>query len=178
MRARTVPPPTFSGDAMTSLDAEPLEAVDGADDVDDRIERADLVQVHPLDRRVVDRGLRLGEPLEQLDRAILALRRKRRPPDGRDDVLEVMVLRDRRRRTRPSDFSISRNFVAATPARLTRSAVTSPYSIARLPSASRSASSGSPRSSRAPRIMSPDAPEKQSKYNVANLACTRKFLLP
>ena len=66
-RARdcTVPPPTLSGDDTMSLDAEPLEREHGADDVDDRIERADLVQVDPLDRRAVDRGLRLRQPLEQ-----------------------------------------------------------------------------------------------------------------
>ena len=41
------------------VDAEPLERVHRADDVDDRVERADLVQMHPLDRRVVDGGFGL-----------------------------------------------------------------------------------------------------------------------
>ena len=45
--------------------AEPLHAKDGADDVDDRVEGADLVQVHSIDRHLVDRGLRFGQPLEQ-----------------------------------------------------------------------------------------------------------------
>ena len=40
---------------------------------------------------------------------------------------------------------------------------TEPYSIARLPSAARRPSIGSPKSSNAPRTMSPEAPEKQSK---------------
>ena len=68
--------------------AEPLEAVHGADDVDDRVERADLVQVDLLDRHAVDRGLRLGEPLEQLHRAVLALGRQRRALDEPRDLLE------------------------------------------------------------------------------------------
>src|SRR5919106_1931518 len=38
--------------------------------------------------------------------------------------------------------------------------------MARLPSAARRSSSGRPRSSNAPSTMSPDAPEKQSKYTV------------
>src|SRR6266542_2417776 len=42
----------------------------------------------------------------------------------------------------------------------------SPYSSARLPSAARSASAGNPRSISAPSTMSPDAPEKQSRYNI------------
>ena len=46
--------------------AEPLHPEHGADDVDDRVERADLVQVDALDRHVVNRGLGLGQPLEQM----------------------------------------------------------------------------------------------------------------
>ena len=46
--------------------AEPFDREHRADDVDDGIEGADLVQVHPLDRHLVDGGLGLGEPLEQL----------------------------------------------------------------------------------------------------------------
>ena len=76
------------------------------------------------------------------------------------DAWRARGARGRRRRA----LSCTRNFVADTPARSTRSAETEPYSIARLPSAARRPSSGSPRSSSAPRTMSPEAPEKQSKY--------------
>ena len=45
--------------------------------------------------------------------------------------------------------------------------------------AARKSSIGRPRSRRAPRIMSPDAPEKQSKYSVfanrQHLLCSRKL---
>ena len=99
----TVPLPTLSGDDDDVVDAEPLHAVHGADDVDDRIERADLVQVDSLDRHVVDRGLGLGEPVEQLHRAILACPRQRRAldeaarsPSGCDACPAVMArARDR-----------------------------------------------------------------------------------
>ena len=46
----TVPLPTFSGEATMSIDAEPLHAEHRADDVDDRVERADFVQVDALER--------------------------------------------------------------------------------------------------------------------------------
>ena len=61
-----MPPPTFSGD--TTIRSAPNHSMreHGADDVDDRVERADLVQVHLLHRHLVDRGFGLGEPLEQL----------------------------------------------------------------------------------------------------------------
>ena len=48
---------------------EPFEGEDGADDVDDRVERADLVQVDALDRHLVNRRLGLSQPLEQRLRA-------------------------------------------------------------------------------------------------------------
>ena len=86
-----MPPPTFNGDDDDVVDAEPLEGVHGADDVDDRVEGADLVQMDPLDRRVVDRGFGLGEPLEQMDCPFLPLGRQRGPPDRCDDVRQVMV---------------------------------------------------------------------------------------
>ena len=64
----TIPPPTLSGEATIAVRAEPLEAEHRADDVDDRVERADLVEVHLLDRHLVDGRLGLGQPPEQLDR--------------------------------------------------------------------------------------------------------------
>ena len=53
-----MPPPTFSGEHDDAVGAEPLEREHGADDVDDRVERADFVQVHLLDRHLMDRRLR------------------------------------------------------------------------------------------------------------------------
>ena len=55
----------------------------------------------------------------------------------------------------------TRNFVAPIPARVTRSVQIMSGSMARLPSARRTSSSGTPTSIKAPRIMSPDAPAKQ-----------------
>ena len=51
----------------------------------------------------------------------------------------------------------------------TRSVHTVSGSIARLPSARRTSSSGTPASMSAPRIMSPAAPEKQSKYRTVKI---------
>jgi hypothetical protein len=51
--------------------AEPLHAVHGADDVDDRIERADFMEVHVLERRLMDLGLCLPGA-ESADRPIAA----------------------------------------------------------------------------------------------------------
>jgi hypothetical protein len=53
--------------------------------------------------------------------------------------------------------------VAETPARITRVVQTASGAIARLPRALLMPSSGTPASTSAPRIMSPEAPEKQSK---------------
>jgi hypothetical protein len=58
----TTPEPTAIGEAVHGLDAEPLEPQAGACDVDDRVGRADFVEVHLLDRRAVDMRLGLGEP--------------------------------------------------------------------------------------------------------------------
>ena len=80
------------------VDAEPLEPVHGADDVDDGVERADLVEVDLLDRRLVNRRFGLGEPLEQVNRALLALGLQRRPADLVDDPFQVVVRMGRSRR--------------------------------------------------------------------------------
>ena len=88
---RTMPPPTFSGDADDPVGAEPLEPEHRADDVDDRVERADLVQVHLLDRHLVDRRLGLREPAEQADGARAGAAGQRRPFDQRGDLCEGPV---------------------------------------------------------------------------------------
>src|SRR5438105_11951896 len=48
-----------------ALCPEELERVHGADDIDDRIERADLVEVDPVGRRTVDRSFDLSKPRKQ-----------------------------------------------------------------------------------------------------------------
>ena len=65
-----MPPPTFSGEQTIAIGADPLEREHRADDVDDRVERADFVQVNLLDRHLVNRRLGLGQPLEQRLRAL------------------------------------------------------------------------------------------------------------
>ena len=69
--------------------AEPLHSVHRADDVDDRVEGADFVEMDTVERHVVDGGLRFGQPLEQVDRAILPRRRQSRPPDRGADLGEA-----------------------------------------------------------------------------------------
>ena len=54
------------------IGADRLEGVDGADNVDDRVERANFVEMNVVDRGPVDRRLRLAKPLEQVLGAILA----------------------------------------------------------------------------------------------------------
>ena len=162
------------------------------------------MQVDPIDGDLVNRRLRLRKPAEQRRGPLPCRGRQRRPPDVPLDVGEAVMagrvgyvrrmlmivagvvvrvnvpstgLRAGRdcACARGAD-SVSRNLVAEMPPRRTRSADSVPYSIARLPTASRSASSGRPRSSRAPRNMSPAAPEKQSMYSV--LPTLRAFPSP
>ena len=178
-----------------ALDAERLERVHGADDVDDRIERADLVEVDLLERGAVNRRLGLAEPGEQLLRAILAGRgsarsrrsagRSRPASDAPGDAsprapsrvhvtvavmmtvimpVAVVAARDRARGRAAACFAADAELRRAIPARVTRSVQTVAGAIARLPSARRTSSSGTPASISAPRTMSPEAPEKQSKY--------------
>jgi hypothetical protein len=76
----------------SSVRSQPLEAEDRADDVDDRVERAHLVQVDLLDRRGVDRGLGLGETMEQALRALLSPGRQRGSIDRPFDLGERMMV--------------------------------------------------------------------------------------
>ena len=50
--------------------AEPLQPEHRADDVDDRVEGADFVEMHLLDRHLVNRRLGVRQPLEQRLRAV------------------------------------------------------------------------------------------------------------
>ena len=67
-----MPPPTLSGDADDAIDAEPFQREDGADDVDDGVERADFVKVHLADGHLVDGGLRFAKTLKQRLRPVAA----------------------------------------------------------------------------------------------------------
>ena len=58
-----------------AIGVEPFEREHGADDVDDRVERADFVQVDLVDRHAVNRGFRLAEPRNILIALRLAGRR-------------------------------------------------------------------------------------------------------
>ncbi len=77
-----------------AIGAERLEREHGADDVDDRVERADLVQVDLVERRAVDGRLGLAEPREQRLRAVLASPAQRRAVDQAIDLRErAMAMR-------------------------------------------------------------------------------------
>ena len=71
--------------------AKPLEREHRADDVDDRVEGADLVKMHFLDRHVVNRGFDVREPLKQRLRSIAARRRQRRLVDQLEDARQMPV---------------------------------------------------------------------------------------
>jgi hypothetical protein len=62
--ARTMPRPTATGEEVMVVDAEHLECGAGADDVDDGVDPADLVEVDLVRRPAVQAALGLGEGLE------------------------------------------------------------------------------------------------------------------
>ena len=72
-----------------AIGLEPFDREHGADDVDDRVEGADFVQMHLVDRHAVNRGFRLAEPAEHLDRAGLAGFAQRRAVDRRVDLVRA-----------------------------------------------------------------------------------------
>ncbi len=88
--------------AHDAIGVEPLERVDGPDDVDNRVERADFVQVYLVDRDLMDGRFGFSQTMEERLRAILACRRKRRaldkPVDLRQAAMGMMGMGDRRRR--------------------------------------------------------------------------------
>ena len=91
-----MPLPTFSGEATMRVGADRFHREHRSDDVDDRVERADLVQVHLIDRRAVNRRLGLAQSVEQLLGAILPGPTQGRSVDQPVDVgegpMHVMVL--------------------------------------------------------------------------------------
>ena len=56
--------------------AEPVERRGGADDVDHRVDRADLVKRDVVDRHAVHPGLGAGDPIEDVERAAPGARRE------------------------------------------------------------------------------------------------------
>ena len=70
--------------ADDAIGMKPFEREHGADDVDNRVERADLVQVNLLDRHLMNGRLGFAETMEQLFGACLRDRRERRALDQRD----------------------------------------------------------------------------------------------
>ena len=64
----------------------------GADDVDDRVERADFVQVHLLDRHLVNRAPPLPPAAETAPSRGRARRRQRRAVDEREDLRKAVVV--------------------------------------------------------------------------------------
>ena len=98
-----MPPPTFSGELMMRSASNHSSREHRADDVDDRVERANFVQVNLLDRNLMDGGFGLAETMEQRLGARLRGRRQRRPLDQSVDLREAamgVVMRDGGRRVR------------------------------------------------------------------------------
>ena len=81
-----MPPPTLSGEQTMRSAPRPLEREHRADDVDDRVERADLVQMDLLDRHLMDRRFGLGQPLEHRLRAVAS-----RPRDSADLSISLKI---------------------------------------------------------------------------------------
>ena len=82
---------------------EPFEREYRADDVDNRVERADFVQMDLLDRNLVDGRFRFSKTMKQLFRATLRSRRQSRALDQLVDLGEAamrVMMRDRGRRVR------------------------------------------------------------------------------
>ena len=74
------------------LRAEQVPADGRADDVGDRVDRADLVEVDLLDRRAMHLGLDLGQPLEDPPRGLFLAGREPAAVDHGLDVVQVPVL--------------------------------------------------------------------------------------
>jgi hypothetical protein len=76
---------------MDAGNPELLEAFDPADDIDERVERADLVQRHLARGHAVDPALGFAEELEGAYGALPYPGRERRLLDHRDEVADVTV---------------------------------------------------------------------------------------
>ena len=159
---RTWPEPTATGETTTSVCAEVDEAGAGADDVGDRVEGADLVEVDVGGVVAVGAGLGAGEPLEDAQRqARDAARRGRR-------LRSASMSRQVRWCTESATSTWQR--VAASPLRVTCSTRSLTGSGAIASTARCSTSTGTPAPTRAPSSMSPLAPAEASTQIVMVLA--------
>src|SRR6266446_5245964 len=78
---------------MHGFDAEPFEPLDGTDDIQYRVDRADFVQMHLVGRDAVDASLRLAHEAERAYRALFDPIGDRRAFDQLDEVTDVTAVR-------------------------------------------------------------------------------------
>ena len=90
------PTPDVYGRGDDLRRAEPLQSEHGANDVYDRIEGTDLVEMNPLDRHVVNRRLGIGQTAKEVDRAVLSIPRETGLLDGGGDLFQAVVIMARR----------------------------------------------------------------------------------
>ena len=153
--AITEPRPGGIGAGLEPVDAQQVEPDGGADDVDDRIDRADLVEVDLLHVHAVRVGLGLAELGEDLLGQLGLPRRQRGLVDHRLDVVQVAV----GVLVRGDDLRIGGPEAAAADG-LEGQLEVEPER----PRRPEIARGSTPASTRAPSVMSPEMPLKQSKY--------------
>ena len=78
---------------VDGLDAEPLEALQRADDVEDRVHRPNLVEVHVLRRQAVHTSLRLADQPEGAHSSLLHGVGHGRALDETDQLSDVAPVR-------------------------------------------------------------------------------------
>src|SRR4051812_1943681 len=96
MRRMNGPLPEDEGATMHPLDTQEVQTPDGADDVEYRIDRTDLVEMNLLDGRAMDLCLRFRQREEHGVGALFHVRRRVALLDDRADVLEMSPVRLRR----------------------------------------------------------------------------------
>ena len=87
----TKPWPVGTGEHDDPLDAQQIEADRRADDVGNRVDGADFVEVDFFDRAAVDLGLGLGQLAEDPRGHVAGPRRERAAVDHRRDVVQVAM---------------------------------------------------------------------------------------
>jgi hypothetical protein len=68
-----------------------MDASHGADDVHDRVQRTNLVEVNVFDGRAVDLGLGIRQTSEDRDRSLLHNRRQIGGLDDRANIMQIAV---------------------------------------------------------------------------------------
>lgn len=89
---RTKPLPTWTGEAADAVRADQVEEQAAADDVRDRVHRADLVEMHLLGRNAVRVGFRLGDETVNGDRVRPDLGGQVESFDQRADIGKAVVM--------------------------------------------------------------------------------------